>query len=310
MNLKELEKMADDVKAELSDDAPPKPALVNGEPLLYRRLPDGRPIYVAAGREGEPLRDSNGDYVVIDPQTGFLRHKLPRTAAQGLPPMKDIDQTNLAIQQLQQREPGFLAFARAQTPVKEFKKTLQQKVWLAFNWPLALVAWFSAKASAAIIAVRRVAMKLANRLRPVPAMLQIKPLQGVEKYLNARALQLIQNPIKSTIYQTPDSKLAYAQYANMRVPLEPDGSVNEEYIHRWAMFLNSMADRGIWKHGVLSGPSTITLAMTDLRWEVGLFTFLFSNESDYKRLNEQVGFPVFGQEGDFAFSSDWSLFPW
>jgi hypothetical protein len=256
------------------------------------------------------MRDSNGDYVVIDPQNGMLRWKLQRKATSIRTPMNDADQTQLAVKQLSTLSPGFLAFARAAKPVKKLKKSLQERVWLAFGLPLAVVAWFNAKAIGFVIALRRLAMKLANRIRPPAAVLQVKPLKGVEKYLNTNALHLLQNEIKSVVYQTSYNKVAVAQYAMMRVPLEPDGSVSEEYVRRWALFLNSMADRGIWRHGTLAGPSLITLPVTGLRWEAGLFTFIFSDDNDYQRLNKTVGHDVFGQEGGGPGSDDWANFPW
>jgi hypothetical protein len=288
----------------------PIPALVNGEPLQVGQLPDGRRILVAADRDGAPMKDGKGEYVVIDPQSGELRWKLARRPSSILVPMKDVDQTVLSVKQLQQQPPGFLAFARAVKPVKKLKKSLQEKVWIFFSLGLAVVAWFNSKAIAAVIGVRRLAMKIVNRLQPPAAILNVKPLKGVEKYLNTRALSLLQNEIKSTLFQTSYGRVAVAQYANMRVPLEPDGSVSEEYIRRWALFLNSMADRGIWRHGVLARPSLISLPVTGLRWEAGLFTFFFSDENDFKRLNEQVGHPVFGMEGGMDASSDWANFPW
>jgi len=70
----------------------PRPALVRGKPIQTGEMEvpavlnsrDGTvvkpamrfPIYVAAGPDGGPWRDSYGEYVVIDPQTGAIRQNV------------------------------------------------------------------------------------------------------------------------------------------------------------------------------------------------------------------------------------------
>ena len=72
----------------------PRPALVRGKPLKdgVLEIPpifnsrtgeviapaQELPIYVAAGPDGGPWRDSHGEYVVIDPQTGAIRQRVKR----------------------------------------------------------------------------------------------------------------------------------------------------------------------------------------------------------------------------------------
>ena len=72
----------------------PRPALVNGKALKVGSVTvaavlddDGEevkpaqnlPIYVAAAPDGKPLRDSKGDFVVIDPQNGAIRQRVRGT---------------------------------------------------------------------------------------------------------------------------------------------------------------------------------------------------------------------------------------
>ncbi len=69
----------------------PTPALVNGKPIQVGKVtvPEIRdyqdklvkasvdyPVYVAADKDGSPLRDSRGNFVVIDPQTGAIRQRM------------------------------------------------------------------------------------------------------------------------------------------------------------------------------------------------------------------------------------------
>lgn len=69
----------------------PRPALVNGKAIQLGsvKVPavtdeaghvvakaQELPIYVAAGPDGKPLRDSKGDFVVIDPQNGAIRQRV------------------------------------------------------------------------------------------------------------------------------------------------------------------------------------------------------------------------------------------
>src|SRR5882672_11347760 len=70
----------------------PQPALVDGKPIVVSMLSDGRPVLAAADRLGNPWKDGKGDYVVIDPQTGDTRFKLPRKAEQSMPRIKYVDQ--------------------------------------------------------------------------------------------------------------------------------------------------------------------------------------------------------------------------
>ncbi len=78
----------------------PRPALVNGRALQVGsvKVPavlneEGEevvpaqklPIYVAAAPDGSPLRDSKGDFVVIDPQNGSIRQ---RVRGKGLVPKR------------------------------------------------------------------------------------------------------------------------------------------------------------------------------------------------------------------------------
>lgn len=289
----------------------PKPALVDGKPIVVGTLPDGRPILVAAGAKGQPWKDEKGDYVVIDPQDGQVRFKLKRRHEQSVPRMKDLDQVLLVQKQLALHPPGFLAFARAVKPVKKLAKSLQQRVWSFFAVLLGVVGWFESKARAAVIRVRKTALNLADRLRPPVTTLNVGKLTGVERYLSKKALLLLQSEVKSTLYKTTAGKIVPCWYANMRVPLEPDGSVHDEYIRRWANFLNDMAARDIWKYGTLAGPSILHLPTVALRWEANLFTFFFSDhQGSLAEMNELAGFPVFGQEGSVDVCSDWENFPW
>jgi len=78
----------------------PRPALVNGKALQVGSVKvaaildrEGNevkaaqklPIYVAAAPDGSPLRDSKGDFVVIDPQNGAIRQ---RVRGKGLVPKR------------------------------------------------------------------------------------------------------------------------------------------------------------------------------------------------------------------------------
>jgi hypothetical protein len=69
----------------------PRPAIVNGKELQVGSVKiapivdrDGKlwkagyelPIFAAADADGSPMRDSNGAYVVIDPQTGAIRQRV------------------------------------------------------------------------------------------------------------------------------------------------------------------------------------------------------------------------------------------
>lgn len=303
---KDLENLLNDT------DERPEPALVDGAPMQVGKLPDGRPIYVAANKQGEPWKDGNGNWVVIDPQNGRIRFKLARRPEQNIAPMKDIDNHKLAVNQLKVHDPSFIAWAKAKAsdvhPVQ--KKRFAQKVHAVVERVVITIVL-----GVAGILTRFV--KLMSRIyrffKKDEAVLKIELLPGVEQYLNEEAKVLLKRTIPSTLYAIAGrGVVGVAQYASIRVPLDPDGTINEEYIKRWANFLNDMAIKGVWRYGTLAPPSTIQLAMVNgMRWEKVLFTFIFTDgEKDNKALNEQVGFDIFQVEGSMALTSDWSKFPW
>lgn len=156
------------------------------------------------------------------------------------------------------------------------------------------------------------------------ATLQVLKVE-IDDLLSEQARALGDKEIRSTLHVFEENNLRYVvpcEYASKIVDLGPDGEVPEEYVRRWANFLNDMAARGIWKYGTLQKCSFIEICTLNAAKRQGvILSFIFVNREVYKpgvsaveslaELNKTVGSDVFRPEGNVG-TNDWNpaAFPW
>lgn len=212
------------------------------------------------------FRQAGGGRPVIDP------NRIPMYETTGL----DVAQRQLAA-----LDPGSYAFMRAVGAAKIFKAGPEPTLLNKIKRRLRVIV--IAVATRAILFWRK-CQRLFGRKRPVyGAALQIDEVVEINKYLNARALALVSNQKKSNMVEVGGpEQVAMARYASVRVPMEPDGTIAETYLKRFADFLNCLADSGEWVEGVLAPPSTLKLGFIgeQLRWEKIMFVFPFTKQLD------------------------------
>ncbi len=127
-------------------------------------------------------------------------------------------------------------------------------------------------------------------------------------------------------------KVVVCQFALKRTVLNKEGLVDEVNVKRFANFLNDIAERNIWQHGVLSLCFMLPLAKRQrMNWkeahaeeiddgrprEAVICSYLFTGlrnrdglQDSPEELNAMLGYKVFMKEGEIPSDSDWSKFPW
>lgn len=145
-----------------------------------------------------------------------------------------------------------------------------------------------------------------------------KNLDGIENFLNKRALELSKKQVNSNGYVDNDGTFHPCVYLTRKAPLN-DGALDESYIKRWANMLNFLADSGLWQHGALAKWGQVKLANIIKDWdlkngvpaeygpakEVAIYSFIFVNgallnkfgDELIEKLNDFIGAEVFFQEG-------------
>jgi len=332
--VEEVEKVLAEVNAKLKEDERlaageqpdwvlhPMPALKDGEPIVASTLRDGRKVLIAADGEGKPFKDKFGQYVVIDPQSGHLRYKLGarsgHQARNTAAPAFNSNGLDAAQKRFEKFDLGALAFIRAMRPVKDLYKvrTRKERVLLAFIKLVATIVFFVRKPLLLAKAKYR-----AFKNRKYQAGLRVERLPGVEKYLTADALKLLNNEIPTFLYEVRGpSKLGFARTVSIMVPLETDGSISDEYVRRWARMMNDLEARGIWRYGTLMPPSTMKVAQSGLKFEKLLMMMIFTDQvaddsklygNSLKALNDEVKYPLFQLDGQIpSEETNWYDFPW
>lgn len=282
----------------------PSYALVNGEKVVVSVLKNGTKVFAAGDADGKPLV-VDGRQAVIDPVNGRLRFRVKHEQVMN-PAAVEFEHSNgLECSQaaLALLAPAFMSFVKAVKPVKN----LYRRYTRAERFKMKC-AFFIASAMVAFRKFFKRKPKVQN------AILVIDKLNI--PLIHSKQINTLQYEIEGT------NKLAFARWAAMRVPLNPDGSIPQTYIERWENFLYDMSNKGIWKYGVLAPPAALSLPFTmntNLHYEKVIFTSFFtdqmpadnfSEKEAAEALNKKVGFDVFVPAGELPISSEWSKFPW
>ena len=332
-------KFAEEAPKALEDrewETRPRPALVNGEPIVVGQLPDGRHILVAANQLGEPYRDLHNNYVVIDPQSGSLRFKkVSQVYNPDRTPMPMDNGLEFAQRCLCPRgdgkfNRGFLAFLnnlKVNPPIRgvaKFRKMSRAKqLFVVFFANQLLRVYRALKFFRGKIAKAKYWLK--HRKDPYQTLFGAAlktELVNIDRFLTEPARELHNTEHKSWMLEVDGpGRLAFSRMAAVMVPIEPDGTISDKYLRRWGNFLNDLCYTGLWQHGVLGKSSTLELAAQGLRRERVLYCLLYTDQihedsfyygakkpSDV--LNAEVGFPVFVEPGSFNMETDWDEFPW
>lgn len=128
----------------------------------------------------------------------------------------------------------------------------------------------------------------------------------IDKYLNAKALKLSKNVVKSTLYVLNITKVTPCIYMGNYIPKE-NGKIQDKYIEAWANMLNWLVDNKIWDYGVMDLCSTIDLYHNKTyiySFIFGEYDFIQNNPKYNDKINEMMGWSGARLEGEVS-NSNW-----